>query len=75
MNKIEVGNVGVGRVFAHNNALFVVAPFDWVEEKYSNICIATKNHDDYDIGREYWFNENTMVTEIDTNELKKLLDN
>jgi len=25
---IEVGNVGVGRVFAYNNALFVVAPFD-----------------------------------------------
>lgn len=72
---IEVGNVGIGGVFAYKDALFVVLPFNWEENKYKNLCIAVRNPFEYDTGNEYYFNENTMVKEIDKKDLKTLLDN
>jgi hypothetical protein len=71
---IEVGNVGIGGVFAYDGALFVVMPFDWDEYKYNNLCIAVRNHEEYDVGNEYHFLETTMVKEIDKKDLKTLLD-
>lgn len=75
MERIEIGNVGIGGVFAYEDAIFVVMPFNWEENKYKNLCIAVRNPFDYDVGNEYYFNENTMVTEITKKDLKKLLDN
>lgn len=71
---VEVGNVGIGNVFAYEEALFVVMPFNWEENKYNNLCIAVKNPFDYDVGNEYHFDENTMVKEISQSDLKLLLD-
>ena len=71
---IEVGNVGIGGVFAYDDALFVVMPFNWEESKYNNLCIAVRNHEEYDVGNEYYFDPNTMVTEIEKKDLKTLLD-
>lgn len=71
---VEVGNVGIGNVFAYEEALFVVMPFNWEENKYKNLCIAVKNPFDYDVGNEYHFDENTMVKEINQADLKLLLD-
>lgn len=72
---VEIGNVGIGNVFAYEEALFVVMPFNWEENKYNNLCIAARNPFNYDVGNEYYFNEHTMVKEISQIELKKLLDN
>ena len=72
---VEVGNVGIGNVFAYEEALFVVMPFNWEENKYNNLCIAVRNQFDYDVGNEYHFDEHTMVKEISQTDLKKLLDN
>lgn len=71
---VEVGNVGIGNVFAYEEALFVVMPFNWEENKYNNLCIAVRNPFDYDVGNEYHFDENTMVKEISQADLKLLLD-
>lgn len=71
--KIEVGNVAVGELFAYNGGLFVVLPFDWEEEKYYNLCLATRNHDDYDQGEKYWFDENTMVEYVPSLLLKEFI--
>lgn len=71
---VEVGNVGIGNVFAYEEALFVVMPFNWEENKYNNLCIAVRNPFDYDVGNEYHFDENTMVKEISQSDLKLLLD-
>lgn len=71
---IEVGNVGIGGVFAYEGALFVVMPFNWDEYKYNNLCIAVRNCEEYDVGNEYHFLETTMVKEIDKKDLKTLLD-
>lgn len=71
---IEVGNIGIGGVFAYDDALFVVLPFNWEENKYKNLCIAVRNPFEYDTGNEYCFDENTMVKEIEKKDLKTLLD-
>ncbi len=71
---IEVGNVGIGGVFAYDGALFVVMPFDWDKYKYNNLCIAVRNHEEYDVGNEYYFDPNTKVKEIEKKDLKTLLD-
>lgn len=71
---VEVGNVGIGNVFAYDDALFVVMPFNWEENKYNNLCIAVRNPFDYDVGNEYHFDEHTMVKEISQKDLKLLLD-
>ena len=71
---VEVGNVGIGNVFAYEDALFVVMPFNWAEEKYYNLCIAVKNPFDYNVGNEYYFTDETMVKEISVKDLKTLLD-
>lgn len=71
---VEVGNVGIGNVFAYDDALFVVMPFNWEENKYNNLCIAVRNPFNYDVGNEYHFDEHTMVKEISQKDLKLLLD-
>lgn len=71
--KIEVGNVAIGELFVHNGGLFVVLPFDWEEEKYYNLCLATRNHDDYDQGEKYWFDDNTMVEYVPSMLLKEFI--
>lgn len=71
---VEVGNVGIGNVFAYEDALFVVMPFNWEENKYNNLCIAVRNPFDYDVGNEYHFPENTRVKEISVKDLRTLLD-
>lgn len=70
---IEVGNVGIGEMFIHNGGLFVVLPFDWEEEKYFNLCVATRNHDEYDKGDKYFFDYYTMVTLVDEKALKDFI--
>ena len=32
---IELGNVGLGEVFSHDESLFAVLPFDFAVDKYS----------------------------------------
>ena len=73
MNKEFVGNVMVGGVFEYNGGLFAVMPFDWNEMRYTNLCIATRNHCDYDMGETYFFREDLEVTPIDRAELKKFI--
>ena len=48
-------------------------PFDWEEEKYYNLCLATRNHDDYDQGEKYWFDDNTMVEYVPSMLLKEFI--
>ena len=69
----QLGNVGIGKLFVYNNGLFVVTPFDWNAEKYFNLCIATRNRDDYEVGDYYEFDERIEVHEISTAVLKGLL--
>lgn len=71
---IEVGNVGIGGVFAYKDALFVVLPFDWQENRYNNLCIAVRNPEEFDVGNEYYFEADTKVKEIEKKDLKTLLD-
>lgn len=72
----QLGNVGIGRMFYHENALFVVAPFNWEEERYLNLCVATFNETaEFTIGEEYYFGDLVEVEEIDPKKLKKVLDN
>lgn len=71
---VEIGNVGIGNVFAYEDALFVVMPFNQEEDRYNNLCIAVKNPFDYDVGNEYHFPESAMVKEISVTDLKSLLD-
>lgn len=70
---IEVGNVGIGELFTYNGGLFVVLPYEWTEEKYYNLCICTRNHDDYNEGEKYWFNDNTQVEFVSSKDLKFLI--
>ena len=42
MERIEIGNIGIGGVFAYEDAIFVVMPFNWEENKYKNLCIADR---------------------------------
>lgn len=69
----QVGNVGIGEMFLYNKAIFVVLPFDWEEEKYYNLCVATRNHDDYDIGDKIWLDEKEEVTYIPNCNIKDLI--
>lgn len=71
--KIEVGNVAIGELFTYNGGLFVVLPFDYEEEKYYNLCLATRNHDDYDQGEKYWLDDNTMVEYVPSMLLKEFI--
>ena len=71
---IELGNVGLGEVFSHDESLFAVLPFDFAVDKYLNLCLYSPN-DNYDRGSEYWFKESTMVNVIPTKKVKTLLDN
>ena len=70
---IQIGNVGVGRLFLYNGGLFVVMPFDWDAEQYLNMCIATRNNDEFDIGEYYLFDEMQEVQEISTDALKDFI--
>lgn len=70
---IEVGNVGIGEMFLYNGAVFVVMPFDWEDEKYYNLCVATRNHDDYDLGDKVWLDENTKVTPMPVARVKEFI--
>ena len=72
----QLGNVGIGRMFFYENAIFVVAPFNWEEERYLNLCVATcSDTTDFEIGEEYYFGDLVEVEEIDPKKLKKVLDN
>lgn len=70
---IELGNVGLGEVFSHDESLFAVLPFDFAVDKYLNLCLYSRNVN-YDKGSEYWFDENTMVNSISLAKVKTLLD-
>ncbi len=70
-----IGNIGVGGMFIYDETLFVVLPFDWEEERYLNLCIATKNPcGDYEKGEFYWLDETIIVQEISKEILNKMLD-
>lgn len=69
----QVGNVGIGEMFLYNGSLFVVMPFDWEDEKYYNLCIATRNHDDYETGSLYWLDEKVEVVKVPNSDLKDLI--
>jgi len=58
-----VGNVGVGQMFLYDKSLFVVMPFDWEDEKYYNLCVATRNRNKYDIGDKIWLDEKEIIEE------------
>ena len=68
-----LGNVNIGFVFEYNGGLFVVMPFDWEENKYYNLCIATRNHDEYDVGDKYFFEHETQVKVTPTAKLKEFI--
>ena len=72
---VEVGNVGIGRCFAHEDALFVSMPFDWTKNKYKYLCIGVRNPFEYEVGNEYAFPQTLMVKEIEVRKVKTLLDN
>ena len=65
-----VDKIKIGGVFLYNQALFVVLPFDYETEVYYNLCIATRNHDDYEIGGKYEFEYGTEVKKVTAAELK-----
>lgn len=69
----QVGNVGIGEMFLYNGAIFVGMPFDWEDEKYYNLCVATRNHDDYDIGDKIFLDEKTEVKRVHAVHIKKLI--
>lgn len=71
--QIELGNVAVGELFTYNGGLFVVLPFDYEEEKYYNLCLATRNHDDYDTREKYYFDETIMVEFVSSMVLKQFI--
>lgn len=71
--KIELGNVGIGEVFAYDGALFVSLPFNWEENAYKNLCIAVRNPFEYNSGDEYIFPEDTLVEFVTENSLKTLI--
>ena len=68
-----VGEIEIGGVFLYNQALFVILPFDWETEVYYNLCIATRNHDDYDIGDKYEFEYCTEVERVTIARLKEFI--
>ena len=70
---IEIGNVGLGEVFSHDESLFAVLPFDFAVDKYLNLSLYSRNGN-YDKGSEYWFDENTMVNSISLAKVKTLCD-
>lgn len=70
----EVGNIRIGGVFAYEDAIFVVLPFNERDDKYYNLCIAVRNPFQYDVGNEYYFADEIMVKEISVTDLKTLLD-
>jgi hypothetical protein len=72
---LEVGNINIGGLFVHNGGLFVCLPFDWEDEKYYNLCIATRNRDDYETGEKYFFDNNLMVFTVGTSQLKTFIPN
>ncbi len=69
----QVGNVGIGQMFLYNKAVFVVLPFDWEDEKYYNLCVATRNYDDYDIGDKIWLDEKEEVEYIPVARIKDFI--
>lgn len=70
---IELGNVAIGELFVYNGGLFVVLPFDYEEEKYYNLCIATRNRDDYETTEKYYFDETIMVEYLPSMMLKEFI--
>ena len=72
---IQVGNVGIGEMFLYNGGMFVVMPFDWEDEKYYNLCVATRNHDDYgyDIGEKIWLDYEIEVEKVPMSDLKDFI--
>ena len=72
---LEVGNINIGGLFVYNGGLFVCLPFDWEDEKYYNLCIATRNHDDYERGEKYFFDDNLMVEVVEMSQLKTFIPN
>lgn len=68
-----VGNVGVGQMFLYDKSIFVVLPFDCEDEKYYNLCVATRNRNNYDIGDKIWLDENEMVERITVARLKSFI--
>lgn len=69
----QVGNVGIGEMFLYNGAVFVVMPFDWENEKYYNLCVATRNHDDYEIGNKVWLDEKVAVKYVPVAQIKDFI--
>jgi hypothetical protein len=69
----QVGNVGIGGMFLYNGAIFVVMPFDWEDEKYYNLCVATRNRDDYDIGDKMWLDEKVEVQYVPAARIKDFI--
>jgi hypothetical protein len=68
-----VGNIGVGEMFLYDKSIFVVMPFDWGDEKYYNLCVATRNRDKYDIGDKIWLDEKEIVKCITVARLKSFI--
>ena len=68
-----IGEIEIGGVFLYNQALFVVLPFDWESGMCYNLCIATRNNDDYTIGRKYEFEYGTEVI-IMSNKIFEMLN-
>ena len=68
-----LGNVRVGQCFLYNKAIFVVQHYNWEKGGYYNICIASRNRDEYDIGDEFCFDERTEVEIISVARLKEFI--
>ena len=64
-----VGYVKIGEAFVYDGGMFVTLPFDWEDEKYYNLCIATRNYS-YDVGDKYFFEHDVEVKTITRDMLK-----
>ena len=69
----QVGNVGIGEMFLYNGGMFVVMPFDWEDEKYYNLCVATRNYDDYDVGEKMWLDCKVEVNYVPVAQLRDFI--
>jgi hypothetical protein len=70
---LQLGNVGVGETFVYKKGLFVILPFNWELEQYPNLCIATRNREEFEVGKEYFFDEQLKVEIVSALELKNLI--
>lgn len=64
-------NVPLGGVFAYNNAIFVMCPFDFNANAYPSICIAEKN-DCYEVGEMFFLDDRAKCEIIEVAKLKEI---